>query len=1108
MKLMKIVRTLLAASTSAILFAIAFVSLPAAASVSTILFSNLEHSDGGRGDLFMRDNYSATLKMDTPSDFVFTEVKFKLIDPPGNSNVTSRRVIFYTSDSGAPGATLGYLESSGYDSGTKIDTFSTGEGVEVPAGEFWISFQCRFCSSNYRFDDTDSVSKSGVISHQLGEGGLNFRRANFASSASSWGTPSNVTNSSYTPSFSISGFSTTDTIPPTISSSTPADDATGVLPSTNIVLNFSEDVAKGTGDISIVRTSDDSAQVIDVNDSSVSISGSTVTINPGTDLDLNTDYHLLIDSTAFVDLADTPNPFAGISSNTVLNFKTIAAPILASSTPIDDATRVSNIANIVLNFDRDITAQSGKNVTIVNTDDASDNRVIAADDAQVTISGSAVTINPNDDLRINSSYAVTFDAGAFADVNGIGVLAQADQTALNFTTAPLSFAGLTVALDAELADVTAFNNGFWQDVSGNNFDVELKVGLDNPVGHTGPQLVTEDGIKSVYFLRQSNEDRSGDYGVFVTRSDGEPKVDLLNNQEYTKLVWMNVRNKFERMNILTAHNATHNFWFGYDENSISSCKTSFEAPRLAAAHKKQDCYSTVQAQTDLEANQWQLGVVTFSADAESALSGQRLYINGSLVDEAASATDAPLAGYKTHLGAYGTGNTFDGRISQVYIYDRALDAAEINQIYEATAGNFGLNLKTVTFDANGGTVDIASLKSNASDGQVSLQTPSKSNADFLGWFTSPTGGTKVEEPYTPDSDVTIYAQWDSRYAVTFSSGTNATGAPASANFLQSSGSLTLPTPTRADYVFEGWFTAATGGTKIGNAGAAYTPNADLTLHGQWTQASLAGIPASDRTLVNTAVMTNGVGSTNTLTIGSSSVAVSIPGDAFATGVEVRTYSVANNNKAQAMLPNESDFVNSIVVAWTEPVTTTVPVANSPIQIVITDPNIKEGAKVYSILGDQTTLLATATQDGTVTIFFTVDPLITIANPVVDPPATQTPIGGVVAPVVPEADAESDVDDAPAVARGWTRAMADGTVKFYARDLVGAGKVRFMLNGREIAWVRAADASDPKLNVGPAAARDGLVRTVGPGSRWSLVDGRNVLEIYVGDTRLVRRIFTQ
>ena len=100
------------------------------------------------------------------------------------------------------------------------------------------------------------------------------------------------------------------------------------------------------------------------------------------------------------------------------------------------------------------------------------------------------------------------------------------------------------------------------------------------------------------------------------------------------------------------------------------------------------------------------------------------------------------------------------------------------------------------------------------------------------------------------------------------------------------------------------------------------------------------------------------------------------------------------------------------------------------------------------------------------------------------------------------------DSEPAEPRGWTRFMGDGSLKFYARDIVGAGKVRFVLNGREVAWVRATDATDPKLNVGPAAARDGLVRTVGVGSRWSLDAGRNVLEIYVGENRLVRRIFTQ
>ena len=43
--------------------------------------------------------------------------------------------------------------------------------------------------------------------------------------------------------------------------------------------------------------------------------------------------------------------------------------------------------------------------------------------------------------------------------------------------------------------------------------------------------------------------------------------------------------------------------------------------------------------------------------------------------------------------------------------------------------------------------------------------------------------------------------------------------------------LTLPTPTRVGYTFEGWYNA---GTKIGNAGAEYTPTADITLYAHWT----------------------------------------------------------------------------------------------------------------------------------------------------------------------------------------------------------------------------------------------------------------------------------
>ena len=50
-------------------------------------------------------------------------------------------------------------------------------------------------------------------------------------------------------------------------------------------------------------------------------------------------------------------------------------------------------------------------------------------------------------------------------------------------------------------------------------------------------------------------------------------------------------------------------------------------------------------------------------------------------------------------------------------------------------------------------------------------------------------------------------------------------------------SVTLPTPVRPGYTFNGWYTAASGGTKIGNAGASYTPSKNITLYAQWSAAA-------------------------------------------------------------------------------------------------------------------------------------------------------------------------------------------------------------------------------------------------------------------------------
>ena len=82
---------------------------------------------------------------------------------------------------------------------------------------------------------------------------------------------------------------------------------------------------------------------------------------------------------------------------------------------------------------------------------------------------------------------------------------------------------------------------------------------------------------------------------------------------------------------------------------------------------------------------------------------------------------------------------------------------------------------------------------------------------------------------------------------------------------------------------------------------------------------------------------------------------------------------------------------------------------------------------------------------------------------------------------------------------WTKNLNDGSVKIYAKNIVGEGKIQFMVNGKEVAWVRANDETDAKLR--EANGFYYLVRTV------RLVPGqKNALEIYLDGERIWRAAY--
>jgi hypothetical protein len=82
---------------------------------------------------------------------------------------------------------------------------------------------------------------------------------------------------------------------------------------------------------------------------------------------------------------------------------------------------------------------------------------------------------------------------------------------------------------------------------------------------------------------------------------------------------------------------------------------------------------------------------------------------------------------------------------------------------------------------------------------------------------------------------------------------------------------------------------------------------------------------------------------------------------------------------------------------------------------------------------------------------------------------------------------------------WTSLKGD-YVKVYAKNLVGAGKVQFLVNGVERAWIRAIDQSAPKLR--RANGFYYLVRSI------KLTAGKNTFEVYQDGERVWRSAYTQ
>ncbi len=330
-----------------------------------------------------------------------------------------------------------------------------------------------------------------------------------------------------------------------------------------------------------------------------------------------------------------------------------------------------------------------------------------------------------------------------------------------------------------------------------------------------------------------------------------------------------------------------------------------------------------------------------------------------------------------------------------------LDAAITGSI--SKTASFAIDAHAITFNANGGSGGSTVSVNHNENAVASAPTVSRSQYTFAGWAETVTASSIAS--WTIVGPKTLYSLWTPKiYTITYD-GESGTVLTAAETFTVRNSPIQLQSATRAGYKFNGWFTDKTGGSLLGITGANYTPSDTATVHAQWTQASLVGLssPNSFGTIIATSGNDGGISATRSGT----KAEIDYFADSLPDNTVITAYLQGSTAYAASQLTGVTNLLLSVVVAWKAP-DETVPLVDpskNAIRLKITNPSIKRGAKVYSIVGESSTILTTATQDGFVVIELREDPEIVIANPV-EAPAPPAPPSITAAPIVDNSAAEN------------------------------------------------------------------------------------------------------
>ncbi len=200
---------------------------------------------------------------------------------------------------------------------------------------------------------------------------------------------------------------------PFVQTINPADGATGVAPTANIALTFSENMAINNGDPWFTINCTPSGTQVNRNRATTTGSGNARTINP--------DDPLTVGDTCTLDLNTSrvrDNQDQRLYGQEIFTF-TVGDPIpqLISVTPSSGARNVYPNTDLTLTFDDEVFRGSGR-IRILQNGAVVESLGVNSDPDRVRINGATVTIDPVSLLIYGTDYAITIDDGTFVNGNG------------------------------------------------------------------------------------------------------------------------------------------------------------------------------------------------------------------------------------------------------------------------------------------------------------------------------------------------------------------------------------------------------------------------------------------------------------------------------------------------------------------------------------------------------------------------------------------------------------------------------------------------------------------------------------------------------------------